>query len=90
MEYSPVAVLASAKTAYTGGVVDAHMVAVMMISGQKKIHITRLIQISRHEQHGAIGISQGNKRTGVGAVYYIRSITVINSSNMKVPLWKNA
>ena len=90
MEDFQVVVHVFAGAACIGGVLDALMVDVMTISGQKKIHITRLIQISSHEQHGAIGTSPGNRHTGVGAVYYIRSITVRNSSNMKVPLWKNA
>lgn len=84
MEDFQVAVHVFAGAACIGGVPDVHMVVAMTISGRKKIHITRLIQMDRHEQHGAIGTSPRNRHTGVGAVYYIRSITVRNSSNTRV------
>lgn len=76
MAYSPVAILVSARTVFTGGAVDAHMVDVTMNYGQKKIHMIRSIQINHHEQYGATGINPENRHIGAGAEGSIQNITV--------------
>lgn len=85
MEDTPVAILASVGVACTGGVADAHMVVVTMISGQRRIHMIRLIRTNRQELHGATGISRVSRRIGAEAEDYIQSITVRDSSSMKAP-----
>lgn len=84
MEDFQVAVHAFAGAACIGGVPDAHMVDAMTISGQKKIHMIRRIQIGRHEHYGETGINQENKRIGVVVAHSIQNITVIDSLSIKV------
>ena len=79
MEYSPGAVLVFAWAACIGGVLDAHMVAVMTIIEQRLIHTIKRIQENHQEPDGVIGINLANRHTGVEAVHYIRNITVKDS-----------
>ena len=79
MEDFQVAVHVFAGAACIGGVPDVIMVDVTMISGRKKIHMIRLIQIDRHEQHGATGINPENKRIGAEEECSIRYITAKDS-----------
>lgn len=81
MEDFQVAVHAFAGAACIGGVPDAHMVDAMTISGQKKIHMIRRIQMNRHEQHGATGINKGNRLIGAEEEDYIQSITANDLKN---------
>lgn len=83
MEDSTVAILVSAGVACTGGAIDAHMVADMTISGQRIIHMIRLIRTNRKEPHGATGISRVSRHIGADAEDYIQSITVRDSLSMK-------
>ena len=75
----PAAVLASARTACTGGVVDVHMVVVTMISRQRRIHMIRRIQMNRHEHYGVTGINPENKRIGVEVELFTQCHTVNTS-----------
>ena len=78
MAYSPVAVLASAGTACTGGAADVHVETATMISGRKMIHTIRLIQINLHEHCGVTGISLENRRTGAVEDHFIQHIIARN------------
>ena len=79
-----VAASASAGTACTGGQTVAHTVGAGTTTGQKRILMIRLIQISRHGLSGAIGISPGSRHTGAEAGHSIRPITARVLQNIKV------
>ena len=72
MNVLSIAASVSAGTDCTGGQVVAYTVSVMMITGQRWSHTTRLIQISRHGSGGVIGISRESRHTGVEVVHFIR------------------
>lgn len=84
MEYSRHVRPAHEITAYTGGVVDAHMVAVMMTSGQRKIHMIKHIQMNRQGHYGATGISTESRHIGAEEEYSTRNIIARNSSNTRI------
>lgn len=70
-----VAADASAGAACIGGRAVVHTVGAGTTTGQKRILMIRLIQISRHGLPGATGISRESRRTGAEAGRLIRSIT---------------
>ena len=68
-----------AEAACIGGVPDAHMEDVTMISGQKKIHMIRRIQTNRLGRYGPTGINRVSRHIGVVVAHSIRCITVQDS-----------
>mgnify|MGYP005759876179 CR=1 FL=1 len=67
-----VVVSVSARSAYTGGLEDVHMVIAMMISGQRMSRITKLIRDCHREHCGLIGTNRENRHTGAEVEYSIR------------------
>lgn len=71
-----VVVSVSARSAYTGGLEDVHMVIAMMISGQRMSRITKLIRDCHRGHYGLTGTNRENKRTGVAEAHSIRPVIV--------------
>lgn len=78
-----VVVSVSARSAYTGGLEDVHMVVVMIISGQRMSRITKLIRDCHREHCGLIGTNRENRHIGAEAEYSIRHTIVRPLQSMK-------
>lgn len=77
--YLEVVASASAGAAFTGGQDGALTVGAGTTTGQKRILMIRLIQMSRHGLPGVIGISPGSRHTGAEAGRSIQYTTAQSS-----------
>lgn len=80
----------SARSAYTGGLEDVHMVVAMMISGPRMSRITKLIWDCHREHCDLIGTNRENRHTGAVAGLFIQHHTANITSGMKAKPLKSA